>query len=144
MENNEELVKTELTSIATEEVKSNKEFFVKGEGLANGLAKGFPILLLKLQNTIKKAKAKQITPAIIAALDLPKEGLDVKWIDPATKKPRPEFETTVEIFRLTQELITARLVIAQQDWLKVVRPMLEQELKHKLEQLQTNGEENNE
>lgn len=131
-----EVVTSKITNIAEQEVNTNKEFFKNGEAVAGKLVKGFPMLLLKLQNIMKKAKAKQIVSAVIAAVDLPKDGLPVRWIDAATKRPKPEHEVTVEIFRLTQELITARLFIAQQDWLKVIKPMLEQDLKEKMEQIQ--------
>jgi len=134
-----EQVKTDVTNIAEQELIKGEQIIapMDDQQLAGNVAKRFPILLRQLEGVMKKAKAKDIVQGFIGALDLPKGDVSVKWIDPATRRPKPQYETTVEIFRLTQSLISGRLLISQQDWLKIIKPQLIEELNSKLEKIKS-------
>jgi len=134
-----EQVKTDVTNIAEQELIKGEQIIapMDDQQLAGNVAKRFPILLRQLEGVMKKAKAKDIVQGFIGALDLPKGDVSVKWIDTATRRPKPQYETTVEIFRLTQSLISGRLLISQQDWLKIIKPQLIEELNSKLEKIKS-------
>jgi hypothetical protein len=108
-------IKTEVTTIAEQEAKSGQKILdMTGEELLEKTLALHPVKLAAAEKTLKKMKAKQITQAVIAALDLPKNGIPVDWVDPITGKPKPEHALTVNAFLTFQNLLASKYLVMQQ------------------------------
>lgn len=134
LEKEEQLITTEVTSLAEEAKKSGTNITMTEEQLITAASINMTKTLYKLETLLKSMKAKQIVPALIAGLDFPKDGLPVKWVD-KRGKPIKEHIPTLEVFMMIQRIISDRFVLTQKHVIDQIRANKSQKTKEET----TNG-----